>query len=215
MELLNTLDRIVDPVHSALLVIDPQKVYCSSKSALVLNKGFDTSRIKAAIPRLNEFIKNCRKFKIAIFWTRQIYIKDKMLPNQKARWLDKNGNIWLCRENNPEIEWYDKVEKPIEGEPVVSKWAYDVFQDTNLHLQLQCKGIKTLLLTGFTTECCVETTARRGYHLGYHIVAVSDCIDTYKKSCQESFISNVKDLFGNVVLSRDVVKILQKKGSGR
>ncbi len=177
MELLNTLDRIVDPLHSALLVIDPQKGFCSSKSALVLNFGFDTARIKAAIPRLNEFIKDCRKFKIAVFWTREIYTKDKMLPNQKARGLDKNGNLWVCREDNPEIEWYDKVEKPIEGEPVVTKWAYDAFQDTDLNLQLQSKGIKTLLFTGFTSQCCVVSTAMRGYHLGYYIVAVSDCID--------------------------------------
>ena len=215
MELLKTLDRIVDPLHSALLVIDPQKVFCSSKSALVLNKGFDTSRIKTAIPRLNIFINNCRKFKIAVFWTRQVYTKDKMLPNQKARELDKNGNLWFCREDNPEVEWYDKVEKPIEGEPVVTKWCYDAFQDTNLHLQLQCKGIKTLLLTGFNSNCCVETTARRGYHLGYYIIAVSDCIDTYKQSQHESTMFNIKELFGNVMLSGDIIKILQKKGSGR
>ena len=214
MELLKTLDRIVGPVHSALLVIDPQKVFCSSKSALVLNKGLDTSRIKTAIPRLNEFINNCRKFKIAVFWTRQVYTKDTMLPNQKARELDKNGNLWFCREDNPEVEWYDKVEKPIEEEPVVTKWCFDAFQDTNLHLQLQCKGIKTLLLTGFNSNCCVETTARHGYHLGYYIVAVSDCIDCYKKSLHESAMLNIKELFGNVVLSGDIVKIFQKKESG-
>lgn len=211
MDLLNTLDKVIDPAYSALMVIDPQEIFCSSKSVLVLHKGLDTSRIEAAIPRLNKFIKACRKYKIPLFWTKQIYTKDKMHANQKARWLDKDGNIWLCREHHPEIDWYYKVEKPIEGEPIISKWAYDVFQDTNLHLQLQCKGIKTLLLTGFTTECCVETAARRGYHLGYHIVAVYDCIDTYKKSCQESFINNIEDLFGHVASSEDVIKILKNK----
>lgn len=208
MEPLKTLAEIIDPVHSALLVIDPQKVFCSSKSVLVLNKGFDTSRIKAAIPRLNEFIKTCRKLQIAVFWTREVFSKDKMLPNQKTRELDKNGNLWYCREGNPEVEWYDRVVKPINGEPVVTKWCYDAFQDTDLHLQLQCKGIKTLLITGFNSTCCVESTARHGYHLGYYIVAVSDCIDSYKKSLHNSAMLNIRELFGYVMLSKEIVKML-------
>jgi ureidoacrylate peracid hydrolase len=177
--------------------------------------GHDTSRIKAAIPRLNGFIRNCRKFKIPVFWTRQIYTKDKMHPNQQAKKLDQNGNIWTCREDHPEIEWYNKVETPIPGETIITKWAYDAFQDTDLHLQLQCRGIKSLLLTGFTSQCCVETTARRGYHLGYYIVAVADCIDSYRKTSHESALLNLKELFGEVAASQEIVEILEETGNGR
>lgn len=214
MELLVTLEKIINPVHTALLVVDPQKVFCSSKSTLVIKKGLDTSRIKAAIPRLNEFIKTCRSFKVSVIWTRQVYSKDKMLPNQMARELDENGNLWFCREDNPEIDWYEKVEKPIEGESIVTKWAYDAFADTDLHLQLQSKGIKTLLFTGFTSQCCVASTAMRGYHLGYYIVAVSDCIDSYDKSLHNPAMTNVRHLIGSVVISEDVVKIFRKIQNG-
>jgi hypothetical protein len=41
---------------------------------------------------------------------------------------------------------------------------------------LRSKGIKTLVLGGFLTNCCVESTMRSGYENGYTVITLSDCL---------------------------------------
>lgn len=211
MEVMRTLDLIVDPSHTALVVIDPQRVFCSPKSALVIKEKHDISRIEATIPRLNRFIDSCRRTGVVVAWARQVFIEEKMLPNLKAFAFDDDGKTWFCREDNPEIDWDEKMERPIEGEIVITKWSFDAFQDTDFHLQLQCRGIKTLLMTGFTSNVCVESTARDGFFKGYYIVMVSDCTNTYTQIEYDSAILNIEKYFGKVAISEEIMNIWKQK----
>src|ERR1700685_509177 len=173
-KLLKSIEEVADPAHSALIIIDPQQDFCSERGALAQKFGFDMKEIKEAVPNLNGFIEKCRQAGILIVWGREIFADNKMHLNQKALW-GAGKDIWLIREDGDGIEWYDGMIKPKPGEPIITKWQYDAFEDTDLNLLLQGRGIKTLLMTGFTTNVCVETTARHGYIKGYHIVLVTDC----------------------------------------
>jgi ureidoacrylate peracid hydrolase len=51
---------------------------------------------------------------------------------------------------------------------------------------------KDLLMTGFTTNVCVETTARHGYIKGYYIVLVSDCTGAPTHAEYESGVFNIR-----------------------
>ncbi|MFT3872649.1 MAG: cysteine hydrolase [Nocardioides sp.] len=64
-----------------------------------------------------------------------------------------------------------------EGDIVIEcKRGLDTFASTNLDFMLRSKGIKTLVLGGFLTNCCVESTMRSGYENGYQVIALSDCV---------------------------------------
>jgi nicotinamidase-related amidase len=66
---------------------------------------------------------------------------------------------------------------PGEGDIVVEgKRGLDTFASTNLDFMLRSKGIKTLVLSGFLTNCCVESTMRSGYENGYQVITLSDCV---------------------------------------
>jgi len=66
---------------------------------------------------------------------------------------------------------------PQDGDIVVEgKRGLDTFASTNLDFMLRSKGIETLVLGGFLTNCCVESTMRSGYENGYHVVTLSDCV---------------------------------------
>ena len=41
---------------------------------------------------------------------------------------------------------------------------------------LRSKGITTIVLGGFLTNCCVESTMRSGYENGYGVFTVKDCV---------------------------------------
>ena len=66
---------------------------------------------------------------------------------------------------------------PQDGDIVVEgKRGLDTFASTNLDFMLRSKGIDTLVLGGFLTNCCVESTMRSGYENGYHVITLSDCV---------------------------------------
>lgn len=66
---------------------------------------------------------------------------------------------------------------PMPGDILVEgKRGLDTFASTNLDFILRSKGIRTLVLGGFLTNCCVESTMRTGYENGYQVVTLSDCV---------------------------------------
>lgn len=66
---------------------------------------------------------------------------------------------------------------PEDGDIVIEgKRGLDTFASTNLDFILRSKGMRTIALGGFLTNCCVESTMRTGYENGYQVVTLSDCV---------------------------------------
>jgi ureidoacrylate peracid hydrolase len=66
---------------------------------------------------------------------------------------------------------------PQAGDVVVEgKRGLDTFATTNLDFILRARGITTIVLGGFLTNCCVESTMRTGYEKGYNVITLSDCV---------------------------------------
>jgi nicotinamidase-related amidase len=66
---------------------------------------------------------------------------------------------------------------PREGDIVIEgKRGLDTFASTNLDFILRSKGIKTVILGGFLTNCCVESTMRTAYEHGFDVVTLVDCV---------------------------------------
>lgn len=67
---------------------------------------------------------------------------------------------------------------PREGEPVVVKNYPNSFASTNLHEQLQALAKDQLILAGFMTHMCVNSTARGAFTLGYSPTVVASATAT-------------------------------------
>jgi nicotinamidase-related amidase len=66
---------------------------------------------------------------------------------------------------------------PHETDIVIEgKRGLDTFASTNLGFILHSKGIKTVVLGGFLTNCCVESTMRTAYENGFEVVTLTDCV---------------------------------------
>ena len=59
---------------------------------------------------------------------------------------------------------------------IEGKRGLDTFASTNLDFILRSKGITTIVLGGFLTNCCVESTMRTGYENGYQVITLTDCV---------------------------------------
>ncbi|WP_330472696.1 cysteine hydrolase [Terrabacter sp. C0L_2] len=77
-------------------------------------------------------------------------------------------------------EWGSQIIDDLapSGDDIVveGKRGLDTFASTNLDFILRSKGITTIALGGFLTNCCVESTMRSAYERGYEVVTLSDCV---------------------------------------
>jgi nicotinamidase-related amidase len=65
---------------------------------------------------------------------------------------------------------------PDEGDILIEgKRGLDTFASTNLDFILRGRGITTVILAGFLTNCCVESTMRSAYENGYRVITLVDC----------------------------------------
>ena len=65
---------------------------------------------------------------------------------------------------------------PQDGDIVIEgKRGLDTFASTNLDFILRSKGIETVIIGGFLTNCCVESTMRTAYENGYRVITLTDC----------------------------------------
>ena len=69
--------------------------------------------------------------------------------------------------------------QPQPGEVVIPKPGKGAFYATNLQEELQRRGITHLLVTGVTTEVCVQTTMREANDRGYECLLVEDGTESY------------------------------------
>jgi len=61
---------------------------------------------------------------------------------------------------------------------VEGKRGLDAFASTNLDFILRSRGITTIALGGFLTNCCVESTMRSAYEKGFNVITLVDCTAT-------------------------------------
>lgn len=86
--------------------------------------------------------------------------------------------------------------RPEQDEIVIEgKRGLDCFASTNLDFVLRQRGITTLAIAGFLTNCCVESTMRSAYERGYRVVTLTDCCATIGEEEQRVAISKDFPMF--------------------
>ena len=91
---------------------------------------------------------------------------------------------------------------------VEGKRGLDTFASTNLDFILRSRGIKTLVVAGFLTNCCVESTARTGYERGFNIVALSDCSATLSEEEQRFTFEKNLPMFARILTHKEFLSDL-------
>lgn len=70
------------------------------------------------------------------------------------------------------------IVSPHEGEPVITKNFPNSFTQTDLDDQLKSSGVNNLILVGFMSHMCVNSTARGAFSLGYNPTVVASATAT-------------------------------------
>ena len=111
---------------------------------------------------------------------------------------------------------------PVPQDIVVEgKRGLDAFASTNLDFILRSRGITTIALGGFLTNCCVESTMRTGYEKGFDVVTLRDCTATLSEEEQRLAIEKNYPMFSHPMEHDEFLKELggqetaQGQASGR
>jgi len=95
---------------------------------------------------------------------------------------------------------------PQEGDIVIEgKRGLDTFASINLDFILRSKGIETLVLGGFLTNCCVESTMRSGYENGYKVITLSDCVAATSVEEHENALTYDYPMFSQPMTSQQFI----------
>lgn len=98
---------------------------------------------------------------------------------------------------------------PQEGDIVVEgKRGLDTFASTNLDFILRSKGIESVALGGFLTNCCVESTMRSAYERGYEVVNLTDCVAGTSAEEHANAITHDYPMFSKPMTGDDFVGTL-------
>jgi nicotinamidase-related amidase len=182
----------------ALLIIDMQRDFLEPGGfgdAL----GNDVSRLQAIVPILRELLSAFRARNLPIFYTVEGHKPDlsDCPPSKLHRGQGKlkigdvasMGRILILGEPGNEII---PELSPLPGETVIPKPGKGAFYHTNLELLLREKKITHLLVTGVTTEVCVQTTMREANDRGYECLLVEDATESYFPDFKQSTLEMIR-----------------------
>jgi nicotinamidase-related amidase len=86
---------------------------------------------------------------------------------------------------------------------VEGKRGLDAFASTNLDFILRSKGVETIALGGFLTNCCVESTMRSAYERGYEVVTLTDCVAATSAEEHDNAITYDYPMFSKPMTSEE------------
>lgn len=94
------------------------------------------------------------------------------------------------------------------GDIEVSKTTWGAFASTDLHRQLQARGVTQLFVTGVATSIGVESTAREAHAHGYHVVLVPDAMADRDPVNHEHAVTRLFPRMGQVADTDEVLSRL-------
>jgi len=105
-------------------------------------------------------------------------------------------------------EIVDVLQPHPEDIVVEGKRGLDAFPSTNLDFILRSKGIQTVVLAGFLTNCCVESTMRSAYERGFDVVTLKDCTATLSQEAQDMAMAHNFGMFSRPMNHDEFLKLL-------
>jgi nicotinamidase-related amidase len=111
------------------------------------------------------------------------------------------------------VEIVDDLQPQVGDIVVEGKRGLDTFASTNLDFILRSRGIETIALGGFLTNCCVESTMRTGYENGYNVITLTDCVAATSAEEHKNAIEKDYPMFSRPMSHAEFLELLGGEGA--
>ncbi|MFI5909129.1 cysteine hydrolase family protein [Dactylosporangium sp. NPDC051541] len=207
-----------EPDSTALLVIDMQRDFLEP-GGFGETLGNDVEQLRRTIAPTAALLTACRAAGLPIIHTREGHLPDLSdCPPAKLNRGDPSmrigapgpmGRILIRGERGHDI--IDEL-APAPGETVIDKPGKGAFYATGLGDLLAANNVRSLVVTGVTTEVCVHTTVREANDRGYECLVLADCVGSYFPEFQAAGLQMIAaqgGIFGWVAESPAFIAALQ------
>lgn len=209
---LDELSEIVKPKHAAVLIVDVQNDFCSAGGFFDRQRK-DLSMIQAMITRLAAFVKEARAHGVPVVFVQQTTEPEGC--SDSGAWLrlktrgGSDGQYTIAgswgHEFVPGLE-------PTQEEAIIPKTRSSAFTRTHLFKHLTDRGIRSVIVTGTTTQGCVESTARDATFHDFYAVLPVDLVASTRRDLHEASLL-VQSVRHEMTTSSEIVSIWKQQHS--
>ncbi|KAK4947976.1 hypothetical protein LTR10_013029 [Elasticomyces elasticus] len=188
--------------NTAIVLIDPYNDFLHEGGKMYFATKEDLVR-KNTIENLKTLVKFARSKNIPIYYGLHQQFREGFFDGWKhmAHIHEDIKRTATFAEGSFGALIYEGLEPSLEnGDVVVSKhWNSSSFQNTDLDFQLHQREITKLVLAGMTANTCLESTARYGYELGYHVTLLTDATAGFDPKATDAATDIIWPIFASHV----------------
>jgi nicotinamidase-related amidase len=213
----NKLSELVNPRHTAVLVIDMCNEPTHQKGYFA-NKGANLSAVAEIVKPIANFLRIAREVGVLV-----IHIQQSNLPGGRGdspAWLRLKSIAYKLNEEDGidddycvEGTWGAEIHPdltPQKDDVVVKKQRASGFIGTNLDLVLRSNKIETVVVTGTSTYGCVLNTVMDASCYDYYVVVVEDLIAGPNASLHSSAMSIMRSRH-DIFKKDEIIRIWKEK----
>jgi ureidoacrylate peracid hydrolase len=167
------LYRDMLPERTAFVVIDMQNAFVAPGGPI------EVAQSRSIVPIINRMAKGCRELEIPVIWVRSHH------PKGGADWRPffdyyvrpgrREAAASALSDDAPGSQFYPEMDIQ-DSDYVVIKNRYSCFipGSSSLERLLRSQRRDNIILAGTKTNICVESTARDGMMIDFHMTVLSD-----------------------------------------
>jgi len=210
----------IEAAASALLVIDMQHGFLDEGASLEVPRG------REVLPNVARLVEASRGAGIPVIFTEFIYagtipclrgdpFGPEHLPaveGQPTGYGFPSGNCLVGPGAGVGPESAITVDSlaPREDELVVQGHTYDKFYGTHLDLALRSRGIQRVMMTGVTTDVCVNSTLIAASMRNYRVTAVTDGMATIHDHIHDACLQIWQNKFARLADTGQLLDEIQR-----
>ena len=211
-------DYAFPPGGLALLIIDMQRDFIEP-GGFGAALGNDITRLAPAVSGVARLLGAFRERGLPVVHTKECHLPDlsdcppaklsRGRPGLRIGDAGPMGRILIAGE--PGNDFVETL-RPREGETVIAKPGKGAFFATPLERTLRALGVSHLLVTGVTTEVCVQTTMREANDRGFECLLVEDATESYFPEFKRATLEMVRAQGGIVGWTATVAQVIAGLG---
>jgi ureidoacrylate peracid hydrolase len=210
----STLEEILDPTHTGLLVVDVQHDFVSPDGHFARH-GKDIGQMRAMLPRLAALLDGAREHHVFVAYVQQTTLP--ILQSDSPAWLYFKTRDGKRPDYTLDGSWGQQIVpelRPRPDEPIVKKFRPSAFLGTSLEALLRNRGVETVVVSGVVTQGCVLATALEASFRDFYTVVAEECVQSPSQEQHENalrFLRSRYDLLPNA----DLLQLWSGRAAGQ